>query len=171
MGPGTAAGRCRQVPAGEALDVCACCGWQGFMQCKSYISAGPAWQGGEPLSVHRATEPYREKKKWISIVLSAPATTWKATLAFPPLLSEGFAGSKTILKLFMGQGVTNLQLAARKTQKKHRNFNENWRVGCCTGGTPATLCSAHRIRHSKGSAPGRIHSFALWSLIYLDFFF
>lgn len=123
---------CREMPAGSCWGstrcVSACCCWQGFMQCKSYISAGPAWQGGEPPSMHRATEPYGKKKNWISIVLSAPATTWKATLAFPPLLSEGFAGSKTILKLFMGQGVTNLQLAARKTQKKAQKFQRELEI-------------------------------------------
>jgi len=65
-GPSTAAGRRGrargQVPAGETLDLCACRCWQGFVQGECCISAGPAQQGGEPLSTHRATKPYREEK-------------------------------------------------------------------------------------------------------------
>lgn len=71
------------------------------------------------LCLYRATKPYGEKN-WIPAALSASATTWRAALAFPPPLAKGFIGSKPKLKLFTGQGVTDLQLAASQAQKKHR---------------------------------------------------
>lgn len=72
---------------------------------------------GSPSPCTEPLTPVEREKNPVSTVLSVPVTTWRAALALPPSLSEEFAGSKTMLKLFTGQGFTTSQLIVSRTQK------------------------------------------------------